>query len=87
MQLLGKLGEVELALGMEQMLARCEARDEDWYVPELLRIKGELIFAERPKRPCRRRALLLRSLDAARRQGALSWELRSATSLAQLWTE
>jgi len=25
------------------------------------------------------------ALDWARRQGALSWELRSATSLAQLW--
>jgi predicted ATPase len=30
-------------------------------------------------------ALFKRSLDLARQQGALSWELRSATSLAQLW--
>jgi hypothetical protein len=29
--------------------------------------------------------LLLRSLDVARQQGALSWELRSAISLAELW--
>ena len=28
---------------------------------------------------------MLRSIDTARRQGALSWELRAAISLAQLW--
>jgi len=27
----------------------------------------------------------LRALDVARRQGALAWELRAATSLARLW--
>jgi predicted ATPase len=26
------------------------------------------------------------ALDSARRQGALSWELRAATSLARLWS-
>jgi predicted ATPase len=29
----------------------------------------------------------LRSLDVARQQGALSWELRSAMSLAELWKD
>jgi predicted ATPase len=29
--------------------------------------------------------LFLRSIDISRRQKALSWELRSATSLARLW--
>ncbi|MDB5403808.1 MAG: hypothetical protein JWQ55_5826, partial [Rhodopila sp.] len=28
-----------------------------------------------------------RALDRARRQGALSWELRAATSLARLWRD
>jgi len=28
---------------------------------------------------------MLRSIEAARRQGALSWELRTAISLAELW--
>lgn len=31
--------------------------------------------------------LLLRALTLARRQGALAWELRSATTLAELWGE
>jgi len=30
-------------------------------------------------------ATLLRSIECARQQSALSWELRSATSLARLW--
>ncbi len=30
-------------------------------------------------------AQLLRSLDLARRQSVLSWELRTATGLARLW--
>jgi predicted ATPase len=49
---------------------------------ELLRLKGEILrwrgmsdLAENH---------FLQSLDWARRQGALSWELRAATSLAEL---
>ena len=30
---------------------------------------------------------LLRSLDCARKQSALGWELRTATSLARLWSK
>ena len=30
-------------------------------------------------------AVLIRALNVAKHQGALAWELRSATSLAQLW--
>jgi predicted ATPase len=45
-------------------------------MPELLRIKGELLGAEE---------WFIRSLDLARRQGALAWELRAATSLARPW--
>jgi predicted ATPase len=29
----------------------------------------------------------MRALDLARRQGALSWQLRAATSLARLWQD
>jgi len=35
--------------------------------------------------PARTEALLLRSPSVARRQGALSWELRSTITLAELW--
>jgi predicted ATPase len=85
----GGTGEFGLALeSVEQMLARCAERDEGWYVAELLRIKGELMLArDGPGASADIEKVFLASLDEARRQGALSWELRTATSLAKLWRE
>jgi predicted ATPase/DNA-binding winged helix-turn-helix (wHTH) protein len=51
--------------------------------PEALRIKGELLLQSDPD-PKRAKECFLRSLDCARAQGALSWELRTAVSLARL---
>jgi predicted ATPase/DNA-binding winged helix-turn-helix (wHTH) protein len=65
--------------------------DEDigearWSLPEVLRVNAELLlWHDGPRAAARAEALLLRSLDAARRQATLSWELRAATSLADLW--
>jgi predicted ATPase len=71
---------------VEETLARCEARDERWYVAELLRIKGELlVLPGAPSAAATSEDLFRQALDVARQQGALSWELRAATSLAQLW--
>jgi predicted ATPase/DNA-binding winged helix-turn-helix (wHTH) protein len=79
-------GEYNQAIeNLDQMLARSEARDEGWYLPELLRIKGELLV--RRDKGANADELFQRSLDKARRQGALSWELRTATSLARLLKE
>ena len=55
-------------------------------MPEALRIKGEVLLL------CKGEANAAgdnfrRSLDFARRQGALSWELRTAMSLARLWRD
>ena len=67
-------------------IARSEARDERWYFAELLRIKAELILAQAAADAAgQAEDYLMTSLDWARRQGALSWELRSATSLARLY--
>jgi predicted ATPase len=55
------------------------------YTPELLRLKGELLLLKNP--PAFAEAveeLLRQALELARRQGALSWELRTATSFARL---
>jgi predicted ATPase len=58
-----------------------------WCRPELLRIRAEQlrldpwIAIERPE------STLLLAQKLARRQGALSWELRAAISLAGLWKE
>src|SRR5258706_283270 len=72
-------------LAIDEALARSERNEERWCVAELLRIKGELILLEgAPQAAAAAEEHFLRSLDWARRQGALSWELRTATSLARL---
>ncbi len=83
---LGEAGEVGEGIAtVDEMLARCRTRDEGWYVAELLRIKGELILkAGGLVAAAKAEEQFLSSLDWARRQDALSWELRSAASLAQL---
>jgi predicted ATPase len=66
---------------LEIILERCKARDEGWYFPELLRIKGELLLQGADSREagdCFRESLAI-----AGEQGALFWELRSALSLAR----
>ena len=62
------------------------SRELHWYGPELLRIKAEIILHE-PSEAAHTaaEAALRQSLGWAREQGALSWELRTATSLARLW--
>jgi hypothetical protein len=86
---LGDAGEVAEGLAtVEETLARCEARDERWYVAELLRIKGELALLEgAADAAAAAEGHFLEALDCARPQGALSWELRAATDLARLWRD
>jgi predicted ATPase/DNA-binding winged helix-turn-helix (wHTH) protein len=86
---LGEAGEVGLGLEtVEETLTRCEARDEFWYVAELLRIKGELVILEgAADAAADAERHFLCSLDWAHRQQALAWELRAATSLARLWRD
>ena len=53
-----------------------------------LRVRGEQVRKHRGPEAARSvEAAYLRSLNIARRQGALSWELRTATSLARLWQD
>jgi len=61
----------------------CEHTEERWRMPELLRIKGELTLMQ-GETTGQAESCFRQALDWARRQGALSWELRAATSLARL---
>ena len=61
--------------------------DALWSYPEVLRVDAELILhAESPGAEKKAEAKLVQSLDLARSQSLLSFELRSATSLARLWS-
>jgi predicted ATPase len=54
----------------------------------MLRIKGELfLLQDAPGAAATAEDHYQQGLDWARRQGALSWELRCATSLARLWRD
>jgi hypothetical protein len=80
---LGRAGRIAegLALvdaGIEQFEANC-------HTPELVRLKGELsLLHGRPGAAESAEIHFRPALDEAREHGALSWELRAATSLARL---
>jgi hypothetical protein len=66
-------------------LERCERYEEWWCIAELLRVRGEIeLQLDSPLASSTAEASFLQSLDWARRQSALSWELRAAMSLARL---
>ncbi|MEH2481057.1 putative ATPase [Nitrobacteraceae bacterium AZCC 2146] len=83
---LGRDGKAAEGLSIiDEALARSERDEERWCVAELLRVKGELILRESALQAATAaEEHFLQSLDWARRQGALSWELRTSTSLARL---
>jgi predicted ATPase len=71
-----------------QALARVESGRVGWNAAEILRVTGEQVRNDRGSEAvASAEAAYLRSLDIARRQAALSWELRTATSLACLWRD
>jgi predicted ATPase len=83
---LAGLGQFTEALAtIDQALASANRGGECWFVAELLRIKGEVLL-----RRAGDQSLLAaersfcEALDVAREQGALSWELRTALSVARL---
>jgi predicted ATPase/DNA-binding winged helix-turn-helix (wHTH) protein len=86
---LAGVGQVAEAIAtIDEALARSERNEERWYVPELLRVRGELILREdAPDATPVAEDHFRQALRWARRQGALSWELRAATSLARLWRD
>jgi len=85
------LAEVLMACGQrdeslvaaDEALRRTENSNALWWMPEALRVKGEVLLLSEDDTNAAENHFR-RSLDLARRQGALSWELRAATSLARL---
>jgi predicted ATPase/DNA-binding winged helix-turn-helix (wHTH) protein len=83
---LGRAGQIAEGLAaVDDALDRTERTAQRWQVAELLRIKGELLLLQAVDGAAAAAEDRFRqALDWARRQGALSWELRAATSLARL---
>ena len=79
------LATFQEALATPASVVRAQTGLAGWCEAELLRIKAETLLRENGGHESAAEELLQQSLDTARRQGALSWELRTATSLARLW--
>jgi predicted ATPase len=85
-EIMGQAGQIERGLaGIEEAIEAVNGSGAFWTMPELLRVKGELEFSHAGlKAATAVERTFEQSLEWARRQGALSWELRTAISLARL---
>lgn len=72
-------------VAIEEAIALSASSGEAWCMPELLRLKGDILRAVGSAKPQdAAEDLYEQAFDQAHRQGALSWELRAAISLAEL---
>jgi predicted ATPase len=83
---LGRVGAISRGRAtIDGALMRSDRDDERWYMAEFLRIRGELLrLGGGPGSQQEAEEQFRWSLDCARKQGALSWELRTSISLARL---
>jgi predicted ATPase/DNA-binding winged helix-turn-helix (wHTH) protein len=83
---LARSGQVVRSLEViDEALAQSDKSEERWMLAELLRVKGELVLLQaRPDAAVVAEHCFQQSLEFARRQGALAWELRATMSLARV---
>ena len=81
----GRLDEAHDAVCKAIEAAGGREDGEQWYVPELLRIKGEVLLQQAGGRStAAAEDCFNQAREMAREQGALFWELRAALSAARL---
>lgn len=79
----GRWEEAEEAITIA--LAAADRQNEQWCIPELLRVHASIVNAGGQTNEAE--ALLQTSLRVAEEIGALSWQLRTANDLAKLWRD
>ncbi|MFK4525256.1 putative ATPase/DNA-binding winged helix-turn-helix (wHTH) protein [Bradyrhizobium japonicum] len=79
----GKSDEAQAVIA--EAVARTEQVGGTFELPDLLRAQGEILLANCQSEIEAAEDPLVRSLDLARRQSALGWELRSSIALARLF--
>ena len=80
---LGRFAEASVLI--EETIRLIESSGAFSDMPELLRVKGDLLLAMPQRRVDEAEVCFTQSLELSRRQGARAWELRTATDLAALW--
>ncbi len=82
---LAMAGQIDEAIAViNEAIGHSERNGGSFHTPEILRIKGELLASAPGATLSEAEDWLSRSLQLARRQSALAWELRTAMSLALL---
>jgi predicted ATPase len=80
-----KLGQAEKGLTViAEAFALVEEHSERFCEAELYRLKGELLLCQSPDNQAEAGSCFQEAIRTAQYQGAKSWELRAATSLARL---
>jgi predicted ATPase len=83
-----KAGHNQAALdSIDQALATSDETGERWAIAEILRVKANLLLATGRGRREEVERLLIESLEIARQQQALCWQLRTSCDLGRLWQE
>jgi tetratricopeptide (TPR) repeat protein len=70
---------------VDESIQAVETNGDLSYMPELLRVKGNLFLSKPEPSIENAEDCFMKSLEESRRQGARSWELRTAIDLAALW--
>ena len=70
---------------IDEAIGMVEENGDLLYMAEALRVKGNVLLSLPQHRPDDAEICFTQSLDWSRRQGARSWELRTAIELAALW--
>ena len=70
---------------IDEAIGMVEENGDLLYMPEALRVKGNILLSLPQRRPDDAEICFTQSLDWSRRQGARAWELRTAIDLAALW--
>jgi tetratricopeptide (TPR) repeat protein len=84
---LAMAGQFDEALAtIDRAIAQAGGTGESFDMPEMLRIKGNILASSARFALPDAENFLLQSLQRARKQSSLAWELRSATNLARLWS-
>jgi tetratricopeptide (TPR) repeat protein len=85
---LATVGQLDNALAtIDRAIAQIVGTGDSFDMPEMLRIKGDILSRLATPQSVQAEDLFLRSLDLACKQSALGWRLRTATSLARLWSQ
>ena len=69
---------------IDKALTLSHGDEERWCMPELIRIKGELLLLKDPLDTDNAESHFLEAIEVAKKQGTLCWELRAAVSFARL---